>query len=95
MDACKVYWPAFGDQPALICDVVDRARAFGIVVVAVCHRQEWLWHFCASTPQMFRGGYGLTPEQAMWGGLDGYQSAIECERARRTVQNLVLSAGSC
>ncbi len=81
-----VYSLAFGDQPALICDLVDWARTCGFPVVAAGRGHKWLPHFCESTPETVWGHYGLTPEQAARGGLnpkmfnsflDGSKPAIE------------------
>jgi predicted homoserine dehydrogenase-like protein len=85
-EAGVVYSLAFGDQPALICDLVDWARAAGFGVVAAGRGHKWLPHFAQSTPETVWGYYGLTPEQAKIGGLnpkmfnsflDGSKPAIE------------------
>ncbi len=65
-----IYSLAFGDQPALICDLVDWARTCGFPVVAAGRGHKWLPHFCESTPETVWGHYGLTPEQATRGGLN-------------------------
>jgi predicted homoserine dehydrogenase-like protein len=65
-----VYSLAFGDQPALICDLVDWARTCGFPVAAAGRGHKWLPHFCESTPETVWGYYGLTPEQAQRGGLN-------------------------
>ncbi len=65
-----VYSLAFGDQPALICDLVDWARTCGFPVVAAGRGHKWLPHFAQSTPDTVWGNYGLTPEQATRGGLN-------------------------
>jgi predicted homoserine dehydrogenase-like protein len=81
-----VYSLAYGDQPAMICDLVDWARAAGFNVVAAGRGHKWLPHFAQSTPETVWGYYGLTPEQARVGGLnpkmfnsflDGSKPAIE------------------
>ena len=69
-DADVIYSLAFGDQPALICDLVDWARTCGFPVVAAGRGHKWLPHFCESTPETVWGYYGLTPEQALRGGLN-------------------------
>jgi predicted homoserine dehydrogenase-like protein len=69
-DAGVVYSLAFGDQPALICDLVDWARTCGFPVVAAGRGHKWLPHFSESTPETVWGYYGLTPEQAKRGGLN-------------------------
>jgi predicted homoserine dehydrogenase-like protein len=85
-DAGVVYSLAFGDQPAMICELVDWARTCGFPVVAAGRGHKWLPHFCESTPETVWGHYGLTPEQADRGGLnpkmfnsflDGSKPAIE------------------
>lgn len=82
-----VYSLAYGDQPALVCDLVDWARAAGFNVVSAGRGHKWLPHFAQSTPETVWGHYGLTPEQARVGGLnpkmfnsflDGSKPAIEC-----------------
>jgi predicted homoserine dehydrogenase-like protein len=85
-EAGVVYSLAYGDQPALICDLVDWARTSGFNVVAAGRGHKWLPHFAQSTPETVWGHYGLTPEQARVGGLnpkmfnsflDGSKPAIE------------------
>jgi predicted homoserine dehydrogenase-like protein len=65
-----VYSLAYGDQPALICDLVDWARAAGFPVVAAGRGHKWLPHFSESTPETVWGHYGLSPETARIGGLN-------------------------
>ncbi|HVZ46716.1 MAG TPA: SAF domain-containing protein [Ramlibacter sp.] len=69
-EAGVVYSLAFGDQPALICDLVDWARTCGFPVVAAGRGHKWLAHFSESTPETVWGYYGLTPQQAERGGLN-------------------------
>jgi len=85
-EAGVVYSLAYGDQPALICDLVDWARTAGFPVVAAGRGHKWLPHYAQSTPETVWGYYGLTPEQARIGGLnpkmfnsflDGSKPAIE------------------
>ncbi len=81
-----VYSLAYGDQPALICEMVDWARACGFPVIAAGKGTKYLPEYHASTPETVWGTYGLTPERAAAGGmnpqmfnsfLDGTKSAIE------------------
>src|SRR6476620_4531833 len=85
-EAGVIYSLAYGDQRALICGLVDWARAAGVSVVAAGRGHKWLPHFAQSTPETVWGHYGLTPEQARTGGLnpkmfnsflDGSKPAIE------------------
>jgi predicted homoserine dehydrogenase-like protein len=69
-EAGVVYSLAFGDQPALICDLVDWARTCGFPVVAAGRGHKWQDHFCESTPDTVWDNWGLTREQAARGGLN-------------------------
>ncbi len=81
-----VYSLAYGDQPALICEMVDWARAAGFTVVAAGKGTKYLPAYHRSTPETVWGHYGFTPEQVAGGDLnarmfnsflDGTKSAIE------------------
>ncbi len=81
-----VYSLAYGDQPALICEQVDWARASGFEVVAAGKGTKHRPEFHASTPDTVWGFYGLTAERAAASGmnpkmfnsfLDGTKSGIE------------------
>jgi len=85
-EAGIVYSLAYGDQPALICEMVDWARAAGFGVVAAGKGTKYLPTYHASTPETVWNHYGLTAEDAARGGmnaqmfnsfLDGTKSAIE------------------
>jgi predicted homoserine dehydrogenase-like protein len=89
-----VYSLAYGDQPALICELVDWARACGFEVIAAGKGTKYLPAYHASTPDTVWNHYGLTEEDARAGGLnaqmfnsflDGTKSAIEmCAVANAT-----------
>ncbi len=77
---------AYGDQPALVCELVDTIRAMGLPVVAAGKGTKYLPRFHESTPDTVWGFYGLSPEDAAKGGmnpqmfnsfLDGTKSGIE------------------
>ena len=81
-----IYSLAYGDQPALICDLVDWARTSGFKVTSAGRGHKWLPHFKYSTPETVWGYYGLTDDVAKKGGLnpkmfnsflDGSKPAIE------------------
>ncbi|HVF64799.1 MAG TPA: Gfo/Idh/MocA family oxidoreductase [Casimicrobiaceae bacterium] len=81
-----VYSLAYGDQPALICEIVDWARTAGFEVVAAGKGTKYLPAYHASTPDTVWRHYGLSAEDAKRGGmnaqmfnsfLDGTKSAIE------------------
>ncbi|QNK75105.1 Gfo/Idh/MocA family oxidoreductase [Variovorax sp. PAMC28562] len=101
-DAGVIYSLAFGDQPALICDLVDWARTCGFPVVAAGRGHKWLPHFSESTPETVWGNYGLTPEQAERGGLnpkmfnsflDGSKPSIESSSVANATGLFVPSDG--
>ena len=81
-----VYSLAYGDQPALICELVDWARASGFPVVCAGKGTRYLPHFHQSTPATVWSHFGITAEQAEAAGMnpkmfnsfiDGTKSAIE------------------
>ena len=81
-----VYSMAYGDQPALTCELVEWARATGFHVVAAGKGTKYLPSYHASTPDSVWEHYGLTHEQAKAAGmnsqmfnsfLDGTKSALE------------------
>jgi len=81
-----VYSLAYGDQPALIFEMVDWARACGFPVIAAGKGTKYMPKYHASTPETVWGYYGLSAEDARAGGmnpqmfnsfLDGTKSGIE------------------
>lgn len=81
-----VYSLAYGDQPALIVELVDWAHACGLEIVAAGKGTKHQWHYRYSTPDTVWQHYGLTAERAASAGmnpkmfnsfLDGTKSAIE------------------
>ena len=67
-EAGIVYSLAYGDQPALICEMVDWARAAGFSVVAAGKGTKYLPSYHESTPDTVWNHYGLTAEDAAKGG---------------------------
>ena len=81
-----VYSMAYGDQPALICELVDWARTSGFEVVAAGKGTKYLPRYHFSTPDTVFSDYGFSDDQVRQGGLnaqmfcsflDGTKSAIE------------------
>lgn len=81
-----VYSMAYGDQPALTCELVEWARASGFSVVAAGKGTKYLPSFHASTPDTVWSHYGITAGEAAAAGmnsqmfnsfLDGTKSALE------------------
>ena len=58
-----VYAMAYGDQPALICELVDWCRTVGFDVVAAGKGTKYLPEYHASTPETVWSYYGFTDEQ--------------------------------
>ena len=80
------YSLAYGDQPALIAEMVDWARCTGFDVTAAGKGTKYLPAFHGSTPETVWDHYGLTAEEAAAAGmnpkmfnsfLDGTKSALE------------------
>lgn len=85
-EAGIVYSLAYGDQPALICEMVDWARAAGFEIIAAGKGTKYLPVYHSSTPDTVWQHYGLSAGDAEKGGLnaqmfnsflDGTKSAIE------------------
>lgn len=85
-EAGVVYSMAFGDQPALVCDLVDWAQTCGFEVAAAGRGHKWKPEYRFSTPDTVWDHWGLTVEQAQRGRLnpkmfnsflDGTKPAIE------------------
>lgn len=81
-----VYSMAYGDQPALVCEMVDWARTCGLDVVAAGKGTKHLPEYHYSTPETVFDYYGLSAGQLKTGDLnptmfnsflDGTKSAIE------------------
>jgi predicted homoserine dehydrogenase-like protein len=81
-----VYSLAYGDQPALICEMVDWARAAGFEVVAAGKGTKYLPGYHESTPDTVWQHYGFSAQEVAEGDfnaqmfnsfLDGTKSAIE------------------
>jgi predicted homoserine dehydrogenase-like protein len=84
--ASVIYSMAYGDQPALVAEMVDWARSAGFSVVAAGKGTKYLPTYHAVTPDGVWEHYGLTPAEANHAGmnpqmfnsfLDGTKSAIE------------------
>jgi predicted homoserine dehydrogenase-like protein len=85
-EAGIVYSLAYGDQPALICELVDWARAAGFTVVAAGKGTKYLPAYHGATPRTVWGHYGFSDEMVAKGDfnaqmfnsfLDGTKSGIE------------------
>jgi predicted homoserine dehydrogenase-like protein len=85
-EAGVLYSFAYGDQPALIAEMVDWARTAGLEVVCAGKGTKYLPIYHASTPKTVWRHYGLTEAQVAAGNfndrmfnsfLDGTKSAIE------------------
>ncbi|MGI9408845.1 MAG: NAD(P)H-dependent oxidoreductase [Hyphomicrobiaceae bacterium] len=85
-EAGVIHSMAYGDQPALTCDLVDWARACGFNVTAAGRGHKWLPQYRKSTPETVWDHWGVSREVAERGRLnpkmfnsflDGSKPAIE------------------
>jgi predicted homoserine dehydrogenase-like protein len=85
-EAGILYSFAYGDQPALIAELVDWARTAGFEIVCAGKGTKYLPVYHASTPETVWGHYGFSDEQVAAGDfnpqmfnsfLDGTKSALE------------------
>jgi len=85
-EAGILYSFAYGDQPALIAELVDWARTAGFEVVCAGKGTKYLPIYHASTPKTVWSHYGFSEEQVAGGDfnaqmfnsfLDGTKSALE------------------
>jgi len=81
-----LYSFAYGDQPALIIELIDWARTAGFEVISAGKGTKYLPIYHQSTPETVWGHYGFTEEQVAGGDfnaqmfnsfLDGTKSALE------------------
>jgi predicted homoserine dehydrogenase-like protein len=77
---------AYGDQPALICELIERVKSSGFEIVCAGKGTKYLPKYHSSTPSTVWDYYGLSTQEAAAGGLnpkmfnsflDGTKSAIE------------------
>jgi predicted homoserine dehydrogenase-like protein len=97
-----VYSLAYGDQPALIAELVDWARTAGLEVVCAGKGTKYLPEYHASTPDTVWGHYGFSAAQVAAGDfnarmfnsfLDGTKSAIEMAAVANATGLLPASGG--
>jgi predicted homoserine dehydrogenase-like protein len=97
-----VYTLAYGDQPALIAELVDWARVCGFQIVCAGKGTKYLPRYHQSTPDTVWDFYGLTAEEAQRGGmnstmfnsfLDGTKSAIEMAAVANACELLPADGG--
>jgi predicted homoserine dehydrogenase-like protein len=85
-EAGILYSFAYGDQPALIAELVDWARTAGFAVTCAGKGTKYLPEYHCSTPETVWGHYGFSEQQVANGDfnakmfnsfLDGTKSALE------------------
>jgi len=81
-----VYSMAYGDQPALTCELVEWARTTGFEVVAAGKGTKYLPAFHASTPDVVWDYYGLTTKQAAAAGMNSQMFNSFVATAERDLQ---------
>ena len=101
-EAGVVYSMAYGDQPALVAEMVDWACCCGFPIVAAGKGTRFLPGFHQSTPDTVWGNIGYEPDQARAEGLnpqmfnsfvDGTKSAIEMAAIANACDLAAPSAG--
>lgn len=84
--AGTVYSMAYGDQPALVHELVEWARAVGLEVVCAGKGTKYLPNYHYSTPETVWDHYGIPQNQALAAGMnprmfnsyiDGTKHAVE------------------
>ncbi|HYA20182.1 MAG TPA: Gfo/Idh/MocA family oxidoreductase [Burkholderiales bacterium] len=99
-EAGIIYSLGYGDQPALICELVDWARAAGFEVIAAGKGTKYLPEYHGSTPDTVWSYYGFSEDTVKRGDfnaqmfnsfVDGTKSAIEMAAVANATG---LSAGS-
>lgn len=97
-----VYSMAYGDQPALVAEMVDWARASGFGVMAAGKGTKYLPSYHAVTPDNVWQHYGVSAAEARAAGmnpqmfnsfLDGTKSAIEMAAIANATGLVVPSGG--
>ncbi|MGI9412884.1 MAG: NAD(P)H-dependent oxidoreductase [Hyphomicrobiales bacterium] len=85
-EAGVVYAMAYGDQPALVAEMVDWARTCGFDVVCAGKGTRYMPDYHASTPDTVWPYFGMEPDEARAAGMnpqmfnsfvDGTKSSIE------------------
>ncbi len=94
-EAGIIYSLAYGDQPALICELVDWARTSGFEVIAAGKGTKYLPGYHQSTPETVWEKYGISASEAKSSGMnprmfnsfiDGTKSAIEMAAVANAAQ---------
>lgn len=97
-----IYSMAYGDQPAMVCELVDWARTCGFEIVAAGRGHKWRPEYRFSTPDTVWHHWGLSAEQAERGRLnpkmfnsflDGTKPAIESAAIANACQLSVPTSG--
>lgn len=99
-----VYSLAYGDLPALVCELVDWARVCGFEVAAAGRGAKWLPGYQATTPDTVWQHCGITADKAKSAGMnprvytafiDGTRTALELAAVANATGLLPPSVGLC
>ncbi|WP_420393819.1 NAD(P)H-dependent oxidoreductase [Acuticoccus sp.] len=97
-----VYTMAYGDQPALVAELVEWARCCGFNVTAAGKGTKYAPHYHGSTPDTVWTQFGITPDEARAAGMnpkmfnsfvDGTKSGIEMAAIANACELAVPSDG--
>ncbi|MBR9973669.1 Gfo/Idh/MocA family oxidoreductase [Magnetospirillum sulfuroxidans] len=81
-----IYSLAYGDQPALICELVDWARACGFEIAAAGRGIAWMPGHHSITPHTVWPHLGLSSAQAKAKDLDPYSATATLDGTRAALE---------
>ena len=71
---------AYGDQPSLICELVERIRSSGFEITCAGKGTQYLPIYHESTPETVWKYYGISSQEAAAGGLVDVGDAVAFSR---------------
>ena len=89
-----VYSMAYGDQPALVAEMVDWARATGFRITAAGKGTKYLPAYHSVTPDDVWTHYGLLPEDAARAGMNPQMFNSFLDRTKSAIE-MVAIANAC
>lgn len=94
-DKGLVYSLAYGDLPALICELVDWARACGFEIAAAGRGAAWLPGHHTATPETVWQRLGTTPERARAAGMNArvFTASVDGSRAAMQLASVANATG--
>lgn len=81
-----IYSLAYGDQPALICELVDWARACGFQIAAAGRGIAWKPGYHGLTPDTVWTHLGISPQQARAKDMDARSATASLDGSRAALE---------